>query len=82
MVLFDYSKKVYRDDFRKALRRIPELSDKERAYVEKAFSGALGGGLSEFEIKSRCSQLMHKTGDLLEPSEVRKIREKLLKYFE
>ena len=76
------SKKIYRDKFRKTLRKISELSDKERAYVEKAFKEELGGGLSKFEIERKCRQLKHKTCDLLESLEVRKIKEKLLKYFE
>lgn len=74
--------KIYSDKFRKLLYQIPELSDKERAYVKEAFSDVLGGGLSKFEVKKKCGQLMHKAGDPLEPSEVRKIKEKLLKYFE
>jgi hypothetical protein len=76
------SKKIYRDKFRKALRKILELSDKEREYAEEAFKEELSGGLSKFEIKERCRKLKHKAGDLLESSEVRKIKEKLLKYFE
>ena len=76
------SKKIYRDKFRKALRKISELSDKERAYVEEAFKDELKDGLSKFELKERCYKLKHKTGDLLESSEVRKIKEKLLEHFE
>lgn len=76
------SKKIYRDKFRKALRKISELSDKERKYVEEAFKEELGGGLSKFEIEKRCRKLKHKAGDLLKSLEVRKIKEKLLKYFE
>lgn len=77
----DSSKKIYREDFKRALRQIAELSERERAYAEKAFSSDLSDGLSEFEVKERCRNLMHKSGDNLEPSEVEKIREKLLKYF-
>ncbi len=76
------SKKIYRKDFNKALHQISALSPKEKAYIKEVFKSSLGGGLSKFEIKKRCGQLMHKTGDLLEPSEVKKIRDKLLKYFE
>lgn len=87
MGLFDLvfpgsSKKIYREDFRKALRQISDLSDKERAYVEEAFRGVLDGGLSKFEIQERCKNLMHKIGDQLEPFEVEKIKEKLLSHFE
>lgn len=75
-------KKIHRSDFRKALRQISELSPKERAYVKEVFKNDLKDGLSKFEIKERCHKLMHKTGDPLEPFEVIKIKEKLLKYFE
>lgn len=75
-------KKIYRSDFNKALRQISELSPRERAYVKQAFKEELKDGLSKFEIKKRCGQLMHKTGDPLEPFEVEKIKEKLLKCFE
>lgn len=86
MGLFDLlfpgsSKKIYREDFRKALRQISDLSDKERTYVEQSFAGDLEGGLSEFELKERCRRLMYHPGDILESSEVEKIKEKLLKYF-
>lgn len=79
---FDSSKKIYRWDFRKALRQISVLSDKERAYTEKMFESDLEGGLSKFEIAERCRRIMHQPGDILEPGEVEKIKEKLLKYFE
>lgn len=75
-------KKIYREDFKKSLHKISDLSDKERTYVEQSFTGDLEGGLSKFEIKERCKGLMHKSGDVLEPDEVEKTREKLLKYFE
>ena len=78
----DSSKKIYSTKFRQALREISELSLKEREYVESAFADDLDGGLSKFELKKRCGQLMHKPGDSLEPLEVRKIKEKLLKYLE
>lgn len=78
----DSGKRIYREDFRKALRQISDLSDKERAYAEEAFGSDLEGGLSEYEIKERCQKLMHKPGDSLESGEVAKIKEKLLKYFE
>lgn len=75
-------KKIYSRDFYKALWQISELSPKERAYISEAFKEHLKDGLSKFEIQKICSELMHKPGDLLEPSEVEKVREKLLKYFE
>ncbi len=75
------NKKIYRDDFKKSLHKISDLSEEERAYVEEVFSSDLEGGLSKFEIKERCKRLMHKPGDILEPYEVEKIKEKLEKHF-
>lgn len=75
------SKKIYREDFKQTLRKIPELSDDERAYVEQSFANDLEGGLSEFELKERCRRLMYHPGDILESSEVEKIKEKLLSHF-
>jgi len=73
MGLFDLffpraSKKIYRDKFRKELRKISDLSEKEIAYTEEVFNKDLGNGLSKFEIKKRCQEIKHKTGDILEPS--------------
>lgn len=85
MGLFDLlgvsSKKISRKDFNKALYQISALSPKEKAYAKEAFKEELKDGLSKFEIQKRCSQLMYKTGDLLESSEVEKVRDKLLEYF-
>lgn len=75
-------KKIHSRDFYKALWQISELSPKEKAYISEAFKDCLKDGLSKFEIQKICSGLMHKPGDPLEPFEVEKIREKLLKHFE
>ncbi len=82
LLLSDSSKKMYHNDFRRVLHEIPGLSSKKRAYIEESFKNELEGGLSKFEIKKRCGKLMHKTGDSLESFEIKKIKEKLLKYFE
>lgn len=86
MGLFDLlgvsDKKIHRSNFKRALRQISNLSPKERAYVEEVFKDDLKDGLSAFEVKERCGKIMHKIGDPLEPEEVRKIKEKLLKYVE
>jgi len=80
-IFFDSSKKIYRKEFDKALREIPEISDKERAYVKDVFQSALRGGLSKFELEKEIRRLKHKTDDLLDPFEVEKIRKKLMEYF-
>jgi len=79
--IFDTSKKIYREKFDKALRQIPELSDKERAYVKNVFQDSLKGGLSKFELKKEIGRLKYKTDDLLDSFEVEKIKKKLMEYF-
>lgn len=75
------SKKIYRADFDKALRSIPELSDKERAYVNDVFQNSLDSGLSKFELKKEIRRLRYKANDLLDSFEVKKIKKKLMEYF-
>lgn len=79
--IFDRSKKIYRREFEKTLRRIPELSDKERAYVKDVFQNSLEGGLSKFELKKEIGRLRYKPNDPLDSFEVEKIKQKLMEYF-
>lgn len=75
-------KKIYRRDFEKILRHIPELSRVERLYIEGTFGDELNDGLSKFELQKKCQQLMYRPGDPIDAEEVEKIREKLSKYFD
>ena len=79
--IFDPSKKIYRREFENALRDIPELSDRERAYVSGVFQDSLKGGLSKFELKKEIGRLRHKPNDPLDSFEVEKIKKKLIEYF-
>jgi len=79
--IFDSSKKIYREKFENALRDIPELSDRERAYVSGVFQDSLKSGLSKFELKKEIRRLRHKPDDLLDSFEVEKIKQKLMTYF-
>lgn len=80
-VIFESGKKISRLDFENALRNIPELSDRERAYVSGVFQDSLKGGLSKFELKKEISRLRHKPDDPLDSFEVEKIKQKLMTYF-
>ena len=80
-ILFNTTKKIYRNEFENALRKIPELSDKERAYVSGVFQDSLRNGLSKEELKKEISRLKHNSNDPLDSFEVKKIREKLMTYF-
>lgn len=78
MILFSPTKKIYRDDFRKVLRSIPQLSPQERTYVEGIFQHSLRDGLTKTELKREISQLKHNPNDPLDSFEVRKLKEKLM----
>lgn len=81
MGFFSSNKKIYRDDFKRALRKISQLSPEERHYVEGVFNDSLKDGLSKYEIEKEISRLKHVSGDPLEPLEVKKIKEKLMGRF-
>ncbi|NQV00669.1 MAG: hypothetical protein HQ537_00905 [Parcubacteria group bacterium] len=81
MGFFSSSKKIYRDDFKKTLRKIPQLSPNERHYVEGVFSDSLKDGLSEYEMKKEISRLKRVSGDPLDSFEIDKLKKKLLEHF-
>ena len=69
--LLDSTKKISRADFEKALRNIPELSEKERAYIEGVFQDSLRDGLTKDELRR------HNPNDPLDSFEIEKIKKKL-----
>ena len=75
------SKKIYRNDFKKTLRKIPQLSPDERHYVEGVFNDSLRDGLSEYEIKKEISRLKRVSGDPMDSFEIEKLKNKLLEHF-
>lgn len=76
-LFFSSSKKITKDEFKKALQSIPELSDIERSYTEGVFQGALRDGISKEELKREISQLKRNSSDPLDSYEVEKIKKKL-----
>ena len=77
MVIFDSTKKIYREDFKKSIRDIPDLSEKEQTYVKGVFQKSLKGGLTKYEVKREIDRLKHKSKDPLTRREVGKLKEKL-----
>ena len=77
-LFFSFTKKIYRDEFKKIMRSIPELSESERAYTESVFENALKGGLTKGELKKEISRLKRVSGDPLDSSELEKLKNKLL----
>ena len=76
-ILFDTNKKIYRRDFEKFLRDIPELSDTERSYIEGVFQDSLKDGLTEYELKKEIERLRNNPNDEIDSFEIGKIKEKL-----
>ena len=80
-LFFPNIKKIYKDDFKKALRNIPQLSPTEQAYVQGVFQDSLKNGLSKAELKKEISQLKRNSSDPLDSFEVEKLKKKLMEYF-
>jgi len=77
-ILFDTNKKIYRRDFEKLLRSIPELSDIERSYIEGVFQDSLKDGLTKYELKKEISRLKNNPNDDIDSYEIKKIKNKLI----
>jgi len=71
------TKKIYRDEFERILRSIPQLSDEERHYTSGIFQDSLRDGLTKEELKREIERLRHNPNDPLDSSEVDKIKQKL-----
>ena len=74
----DSSKKIYRNDFNKALRSLSSISSEERKYLNEVFKSDLIDGLSEYELKKRIAKLRYNTNDPIDSGEVDQIKRKLL----
>jgi len=78
MGLFSNNKKIYRKDFEKTLRDIPELSKIERSYIEGVFQDSLRDGLTKYELKEEIERLKKNPNDEIDSYEIKKIKEKLI----
>jgi len=78
-ILFgDDTKRIYRNEFNKALGQISDISKEERDYLNEVFKSDLADGLTGHELKQRIEKLRHNPNDSLEPHEVEQVRRKLL----
>lgn len=78
MGLFYTGKKIYRRDFEKLLKSIPELSKIERSYIEGVFQDSLRDGLTKYELKKEIERLRKNPNDDIDSFEIGKIKEKLI----
>ncbi len=82
MGLFSPSpKRIKRDEFKKAIKDIPQLSPKERAYVEGVFQESLKRGVTKTKMKREINRLKYNPHDQLSHHEVAKIKGKLEEHF-
>ena len=80
-IFFSESKKIKRDEFKRILQSIPELSDIEISYLQGVFQDALKDGISKEELKREIYDLKHDSNDPLDYSEVEKVKNKLEEVF-
>ncbi len=66
------------DRLKKTLKKIEGLDSREEKRVREELKKDLSGGLTREEIKARTRELSRKAGDRIEPSEAKRVREKLL----
>jgi hypothetical protein len=74
----DSVKKIRKIEFEKALKYIPNLTDKEKTYIKGVFGNALkDGSINVDELKRELTELKSNQSDPLNDHDVRKIKEKL-----
>ena len=56
-------KRIYRYEFNEILKRIPDISDKERAYLNRVFNKDLIDGLTPFDLKQKIDHLRYDKED-------------------
>jgi len=74
----DDTKKITNKEFNERLSEIPELTPKEKAYLNVFFEHELKNGLTMGEVKERISKLAHNYQDNITPHEVEELRRKLI----
>ena len=72
------SKRIRKIEFRKALKGIPQLTGKERTYVEGVFGNDLRDGIINIaELHKELSELKSNKTDPISDQDVKRIKEKL-----
>lgn len=71
-------KRINRYELNEVLRNMPNISQKEREYLTKAFSQELLDGIDEWELKNKISKLYYNQTDGITPAELEQIKRKIL----
>jgi len=72
------AKRIYRYDFDKALKSMPDISPKEKDYLHKVFGKEMVDGLTPWELNQKIDQLQSNKKDELDQWELRGVKRKLL----
>ena len=78
---YNRDKRISSFKLNKTLRKMPNISRKEREYLNKTLKNELKGGLTLFELKKEGKKLQYNPKDIITPRDARSVRQKLLEKF-
>lgn len=73
----DENKKIYREEFEKAIHGLSNIDDREREYLRGIFAKALKDGITQKELSVTIKGLKHSQNDILDAREVESVKRKL-----
>ncbi len=73
-------KRIYKFEFNEILRKIAEISQAERKYLNQFFANDLVDGLTEWEIRQKVQHLKFDEKDSVNRWDAEKVKTKLLKH--
>ena len=76
------TKRINRYEFKRILRNIPEISQKEREYLNRVFARDLIDGLTPWELKQKIGNLYFNQKDEIDQWELAKVKNRLLREME
>lgn len=74
-------KRIDKYQLNENLKKIPDISPKERELLNKSFSKDLSGGLTEYKLRERVKKLANDKKDDIDQWELEKVKKKILENF-
>jgi len=71
-------RRIYKYEFNEILKHIPEISQKEREYLNEAFANDLVDGLTEWELRQKIEKLKFGENDPINKWDAEKVKAKML----
>ena len=81
MSLFSSGKSLSKEKLNQLLYQISALSPEEREYVKAIFNKYSSGGVSVAEARKAVNELKFNYSDNLDPTEVERVKQKILGFF-